>query len=171
MGSVGTFGTERPQAEDLTFGYFGAEYRVHPDAGELALVDFLDLAAAIEIAADGTPTPEQLGEGARQVKAIVDALRELVHPDDFAAFWKAAKAHRQTIEDLTEVAMGLAAAAADRPTERPSDSSDGPQRTEPSSTADSSSQDKRLSVARRLEEQGRPDLALVVLDAPERVPA
>lgn len=165
MASIGSFGTAREAvAEELTFDYFGEQYRVHPDATDLALVEFMDLAASIEIGAGGKVTPESIGAGVQSLAAIMSALRELVHPDDFAAVWRAAKANRQTIEDLTELAMGLAAAVADRPTVRPSDSSDGPSSTEQSSTGDSSSPVSHLSVARRFEEQGRPDLALLVRD-------
>jgi hypothetical protein len=45
-----------------------------------------------------------------------------------------------------------------RPTERPSDSSDGPTSTPPSSEDDSSSR-----IIRRFEQEGRPDLALMVV--------
>lgn len=169
MASIGSFGTPREApVEDLTFDYFGVEYRVHPDATDLELFEFMDVAASLDTIQAG-------GEDAAigSVVAIRSALRNLVHPDDYAAVWSAAKANRQTIEDLTELAMALAAAVADRPTERPSDSSDGPQSTEPSSTDDSSSLDSPDSAVirsiRRHEAAGRPDLALAVEKAQERL--
>jgi hypothetical protein len=50
----------------------------------------------------------------------------------------------------------------ERPTSRPSDSSDGPKNTKAKSGAGSSSK-----VIRRLEKSGRPDLALMVTMADE----
>src|SRR2546423_1271994 len=68
----------------------------------------------------------------------------------------------QDVQDLMEVMHGITAAVAKRPTGRPSDSSAGRPTTKPNSAAKSSSR-----VKHRLEQQGRPDLALMVLEADE----
>lgn len=84
-------------------------------------------------------------------------LRSAVHPDDFDRFWATAKRERQGVMDLMPILHGAVEAVADRPTGPRLASSGGPRSIEPKSTDASSSR-----VIRRYEEQGRPDLALVV---------
>jgi hypothetical protein len=149
-GSLGSFGTPR-EAYDETFDYFGKEVRVHPDLSDLALLEFAELGAGLSDAS-----------GRDAIAAVWAMLRNLVHPDDFDMFWAAARANRQTLEDLTDLCEALVEAVAERPTKRPSDSSDGQR-----STGASSGDVYSLPAVQRLERQGRPDLALMVVEAVE----
>lgn len=146
MTSLGDFGTPR-EAYDETFGYFGATIRVHPDLSDLALIDFAVMGDSIDEETSGT---EAIG-------AVMSMLRAVVHPEDFDEFWSLSKANRQTVDDLTDVVEKLVVAVTERPTQRPSASSRGQRSTGERSEGDSSSR-----VVNRLEEQGRPDLALLV---------
>jgi hypothetical protein len=77
--------------------------------------------------------------------------------DDFEAH-----ATRERADDAAElfgVVQKVMAILSERPTSRPSASSDGPPQTAPTSEEDSSS----VEVVRRLKSQGRPDLAMAVL--------
>lgn len=78
--------------------------------------------------------------------------------------WDEFEAHatRERADDAGElfgVVQKVMSLLSERPTSRPSDSSAGPPATAPTSTEDSSS----LEVVRRLNSQGRPDLAMAVL--------
>lgn len=137
-------------AEEITFGYFGADIRVHPEFGELVFNDW-----ASEF---GDLKPDD----PKALQATKVLMRELVHPDDFDAFWTLARRHKQSSEDLSKVFAAVLEAMADRPTGRPFSSSPGPTSTAPSYAAASS-----LRVMDRLEAEGRPDLALVVARAQE----
>lgn len=148
--TLGNFGTPR-EARTETFGYFGVEIRVHPDTSDLALLEFAELGSGLE---------EKSGQDALDAVNVV--LRNIVHPDDFEEFWKLARKNRQTMDDMTDLAMAVIEAVTDLPTELPSDSSDGQSSTDTKSEVDSSS-----PVVRRLEKKGRPDLALMVTLAEE----
>lgn len=152
MTSLGQFGTTRPPAEGFTFDYFDSTLRVHPDLSDLDLLDFVQMAGVLE---------SDEVDGMAALHAVMSMLRRLVHPEDFDGFWALAKANRQTIEDLTELAQAVMVGVTERPTEQPSDSSDGQSSIAPSSTVVSS------SPVTRLESAGRPDLALVVHQAQE----
>lgn len=147
MTDLGDFGTAHDPV-DATFGWFGARIRVHPDLTDLAI---LDLAETLSSTTDGS--------------AAVDAIRNmatvLVHPDSLDEFWRLARANRQSMEDIADLSTRLISGLTDRPTQLPSASSDGQQRTGQSSTADSSSPAMRLL-------DGRPDLQVAVLRAEER---
>jgi hypothetical protein len=149
MPTIGSFGTVK---ESFDFDYFGTKIRVNPRLGHLTLVKMASLGSSIT----DESTPEQ----------VVDALRAVigcvVHPDDFDTMWDLAEANGQDIADLTDLMQQVVAAVTDRPTERPSSSSAGQPRTKRKSAAGSS-----LRVQRELEKKGRPDLALVVLQARE----
>lgn len=149
---LGDFGTSRP-AHEAEFGYFGHTIRVHPNLSDLALIEFMESAVAIDSM-----------DGADAMVAVSRMLRSLVHPDDWSTFWDAARANRQQIDDMTGLAEKLIESLTDRPTERPSDSSDGPPSTDEKSPVVSSS-----PVVRRLEQQGRPDLALMVVKTQEHL--
>lgn len=155
VGHLGEMGVAREE-HDATFGYFGTTIRVHPDLSDIAVFDlFTDVATAV----DGADA-----ENAEDVAKLVEALRAvaatLVHPDDAEEFWRLARANRQSLDDVAGLAMRLLGALADRPTERPSVSSDGP-----SSTAATSGGGSSLPALRLLE--NRPDLAVAVLRAEE----
>ena len=151
MGKLGDFGTQRDKVED-TFGYFGETVRVHPDLTDLALLEIGRTATSM-----GPDTT-----GGEAIGFVFDLVRSLVHPDDFDTFWKLAKSNRQTVEDLTNLSMGLIEAVTERPTEQPSSSSAGP-----ASTGTRSGVDSSLRVQRDMEAAGRPDLALVVQEVRE----
>jgi hypothetical protein len=114
--------------------------------GMATLMDFA------EVAMGGVDSNDMAG-----VVALKGLLRECVAEDEWDRFWALAKKSRATGDELMIVVQEAVAALAERPTLRPSDSSDGPRTTPPRSEDDSSSR-----VIARLEEKGRPDLALVV---------
>jgi hypothetical protein len=143
---LGEFGHgDHPDAEGW-FGWFDTQVRLHPALSVIDLADFLEL-----LDAAGTSP-------ALQASAIKECLRGCVHPDDFPGFWAAAKAHRQTQDDLMEVVHAAVELATARPTVPPSDSSAGPGSTPESSTGGSLSR-----VLDRLSTRG--DLQLVVWTA------
>lgn len=146
MASLGTFGTARP-ATDETFGWFGKEIRVNPD-----ISDFAVLAQITQIVGSG--------EDDADLTALSGLVGALIHADDVAEFTRLAIANRQTMEDLATLAYGLLEALTGRPTELPSDSSDGQPRTAARSEAASSSRALQLL-------DDRPDLAVAVVRAQE----
>jgi hypothetical protein len=146
MAHLGDFGTEKPAEPDDTFGYFGATLRLNPELVDADLLDFLEAGQALD---------ETDPKAAVMVK---DFLRNCVHPEDFDQFWATGKKHRQSIEDRMKLADKLISSAADRPTGQPSVSSPGLDTTAPKSEDDFS-----WRVQRRLEAEGRPDLAVAVV--------
>lgn len=150
MVDIGDLGGTAPDAIDIQFGYFGSKFSAHPELGELILVEFLEGAIKID-----EHSPQAL-------TAVKDFLRQVVAPDDFDLFWRAAIRNRQTTQQLMTFAETLiekvVEATTERPTSQLSDSSAGPSPTAESSEADASSR-----VVHRLESSGRPDLALAVL--------
>ncbi len=94
--------------------------------------------------------------------AMYALLKSCFTEQDWERFEDIATRERATSDDLWAVVQEVFAAAAGRPTGRPSDSSDGPALTSESFAGDSSSR-----VVGRLEGQGRPDLALLVLKTQE----
>jgi hypothetical protein len=150
VANLGSFGTKREVVED-TFGWFEHELRVNPQFGELELTDFMEAAADIDDA-----------DTAKASAFLKDTFRLAVHPDDFEVFWATAKRERQTIQDLMGLFHAMIQLVSGRPTQRPSDSSDGPSLTSASSADDSSSQ-----VIHRLEREGRPSIALMVAQRAE----
>lgn len=95
--------------------------------------------------------------------AVFEFLEAVIHADDWPQFRATAKKNRaQVTRDLMPIVVAAFTQTTGRPTVRPSDSSDGPTRTKPRSVAGSSSK-----VIKRLEKEGRPDLALMVLMADE----
>jgi hypothetical protein len=146
--SLGAFGAQHDEI-DASFEYFGIIVRVHPDMSDLIMLEFMDKLGSID--------EEDVAAG---FQAMRNLLTGVIHPDDYDTFWRTARANRQTVKDLMEVAAAVIGSAADRPTERPSASSDGPVNVDTKSVDDSS-----LRVQHRLEESGRADLALVVQQA------
>jgi hypothetical protein len=143
MNHLGEFGKARPPLSS-TFGYFGTTLRTNPELSDIAVIDLF--------------TSLEKMEGSDVIVALRGLASTLVHPDDAGEFWRLVKANRQNIDDLTELAMALIAAATGRPTKLPADSSDGQPTTAKSSTADSSSPALQLL-------DGRPDLQVAVLRA------
>lgn len=143
---LGKFGNPHPPME-ASFDYFDVPIRVHPDLSDVTVMDLFSTLS-------GTGNGEKVSTSLRSVATT------LVHPEDVDEFWVLVKANRQTATDLGELAVELLAALTGRPTQQPSDSSDGLQPTEESSKDVSSSQALRLL-------EGRPDLQVAVLRSEE----
>lgn len=143
-----------------TVEFFGETYALSGEVSEFGLLEFA------EAAADG-----QDGDTMQGMASIMRLLRECVAEKDavetyvddmgetqtkvvaygWGHFKAAARSNRATVQDhLMPVIQKAFEAQADRPTGRPSDSSDGPRSIEPKSE---SSADVKVSPFR-----GRPDL-------------
>lgn len=132
--------------EPLTFDYFGEELRVSPDLTDADLLDFLEMQA--DLKADDP-----------KAGAIVKAfMRTVIHADDFERFWALGKQHRQSVEERSTTAFKLIEAAVQTPTAPSLGLSDGRPKTDVNLTDDSS-----LRAQQRLENKGRADLAVAVL--------
>lgn len=94
--------------------------------------------------------------------AIDDLIDQCVMPYDMERFDAVCDRERPSFEELMEFMHDVLEAISARPTGQPSDSSDGLQTTSPNSADGSPS-----AVVARLEQQGRPDLALMVTRAQE----
>ena len=94
--------------------------------------------------------------------ALYSLLEESIGPDHWDRFKALAKKHKVDDDALFQVVRDVFASYAERPTGRPSDSSDGPQSTSARSGGDAFSRAKDS-----LEAKGRPDLAVVVMNAQE----
>jgi hypothetical protein len=152
MVSIGKLGTDREEIE-ADFDYFGETIRVNPDASEAVAMRFAVQASDIDV--DNNP--------GQAMVATVDFLRSLIHPEDMDRFLEIAVKKRQRNEDLLTVASSILEAVSGFPTTPRSDSSDGPPRTGTTSTAVPSWQELR----HRFENDGRPDLALALVQAAE----
>lgn len=131
--------------------FFGESFRRSDDgASDFAMMEY---AAAVENVAE---------DDLAALAAAMRLLREAIHPDDWQRFQASGRKNRADAKDLLPIIVQAFYTVAEHPTGRPSDSSDGPVGIEPSSTGSSSS-----PVIARLEAQGRPDLALVVVKAQE----
>ncbi len=153
-----------PEQEDLSFGWFGATIRIGPEFGDIVFADWAEEFTQID---DDDP---------RAGYANKVLWQRLIHPDDFAEFWRLAREHRQGTAQLARLfrslETALVEAETDRPTTRPGDSSPGPKTAPGNSMATSFGPGSDVSAAAeraaaRLEAQGRPDLALVVERAQE----
>ena len=96
-------------------------------------------------------------EGMAAVDKLID---QCLRPEDVERFDAVCDRERPDFQELMAFVAQVVEAIANRPTQRPSDSSDGPTPTTTSSTDDSSSR-----VIARFEQQRRPDLALLVSKA------
>ncbi len=154
---LGDLGTVREPLE-LTFGYFGLVVRVHPDVGDLDLVEFMMNASGVDEA-----------DQVQGMLALGRYLKNLVHPDDWHTFWAAAKGNRQSLKDLMFTAHTILEAVTEEttgfPTGQPSASSGGRQSTAAKSPGGSSSRDTTRQALQLL--KGRPDLQVAVLRAQE----
>jgi hypothetical protein len=136
---------------DVSFDWYeGAVIRINPELSELLAIDFAERAMKVD-------------EDSPQAMVLVkDQIRSYIHPDDFAEFWRLAVVHRHGVMKLFAFMERLVGRLTARPTGQPSDSSAGLPSTDQNSKDDSSS-----PVIRRLESAGRPDLALVHVQASE----
>jgi hypothetical protein len=141
------------------FVFFGATFHLRPsDECNVAMLDFAELATG--------GVDENSIEGLAVVKGF---LRDVVVEADWAAFWRSARKNHATVRgDLMPIIVQVITGQAARPTTRPSDSSDGPANTQENSEPASSSPDTppeepvKLRAVQRLEDEGRPDKALMV---------
>ena len=145
MTDLGELGKARPVEEPLTFGYFGHALRTHPDLTDVRIMRLIGRL-------------QQIKGGIAAVQAFEDVSRALIHPEDVDTFWDLAESNRQTVDDIGDAIEQIMEGVTDRPTQRPTDSSPGPQTTPASSGGDSSSR-----VIDRYVTEGRTDLALGVL--------
>ena len=104
------------------------------------------------------------GDGSDEIElfdATLSLLEQCVHPDDWDRFERVTTEQGADLDQYMEFSGQVMAVVAARPTGRSTDSSDGPRTIEPSSTVVSYSPGTE-SVVRRFNENGRPDLALLV---------
>lgn len=125
---------------------FGGEVFFLRQPGHYAMQDVLELAEK------GTDS-----ESAAGFRAISGLVAACMSDEDYARWEQIARRERSTGEDMIRLVLeGLT----DRPTVRPSDSSDGPP-----SAGTNSTDDSFLRVI--AQEQGRPDRQLILLQAQE----
>lgn len=141
-----------------TVEFLGERFSIAERVAALPLMRFA------KVARSGTQASDMEG-----LAALYDLLEQCVHPDDWDRFQAHAERQRADGEQLLTVVQEVFALLAERPTGRSTASSDGPQIIEPSSMDDSSS--PGMEVVRRLNEQGRPDLALLVRKRQESLSA
>lgn len=146
MAHLGSLGKKYEPSEALTFDYFGETFTVADNLTDLEYLDFIEEAATEDVNSD-------------KGRTFLKEFARLCLGDDFERFWKTAKSNRQTMADVFTSLSEIMEAATARPTESPSDSSDGQQSTAPRSEGVSP------SVLAQLD--GRPDLQLVVVKAAE----
>lgn len=149
---LGSFGEARP-AHDASFTFVGERFRVHPDLTDLSLFEFMDRAQAIDIDEEN---PDPATEKAA-LDLVLGQLTGLVHPDDWRRFLAHSIKTRQQYVDLMVLMKGLVEALGKGRTSPRSDSLPGHKKGREKSKRSSSGR-----VIRRLESEGRPDLAAVV---------
>lgn len=138
-----------PEPLDVDFGWFGARIRAHPYPSDLGIATMLRRTAAEEGAEP---------DGTAETRAVEEFMRGMIHPDDFERFWQLAQERGLQMQDFAPVSQKILAAASERPTRQPSDSSSGQTSTAPRSAAGLSSE----AIQSEYESQGRSDLAQVV---------
>lgn len=171
MASIGSLGTKR-DAVELEFDYFGETIRVHPDATDLGVADLMSAFGEMDIE-DEDSAKEVMG-------GVAGFLRDNIHPDDRTRFWETAKANRQQLKDIIDVARVITEAVAEQasgfPTGQPSDSRSPTASESKKSKGGTSSQARKArreasaatSRARAVQQQamgeldGRPDLKLAL---------
>lgn len=138
-----------------TVEFLGESFRVADRVGALPIMRF---AKAAKSGADANDMDGLV--------ALYDLLAQVIDPADWPRFEAHADAQHADGADLLKVVQEALALVAGRPTGRSSDSSGGPRIIEPSSTDGSSS-----PVIHRFNQQGRPDLALLVRKRQESLSA
>jgi hypothetical protein len=177
--SIGSLGRKR-EPLDMDFDYFGETIRIHPYATDEVELDFIDAGRDIDVdsltdldfaefesksEAEQTRILATLGKAQRAgYLAIMNALRKLIHPDDFETYRRLGAEHGQQVRDrmsdIRAITVAVVEATTDFPTGQRSGSPDGPPTTPPSSEVASFSQTRAGSdfeTALALE-RGRPDL-------------
>lgn len=147
-----SLGDLSPEVEelDVTFGWFGEDIRVNPELSELDIIDFAESAMHVD------------EDSEEAITLIKRTMRLYIHADDFDRFWALSSRKRVRVETLMLTMNRITELVSGRPTGPLSDSSPGQPTTVESLKEDSSSR-----AMRRLESEGRPDLALVVVQRQE----
>ena len=123
--------------------FFGEQFDLNPEPSEYALMEFA------EAAADGVD-----GDTMQGLAAMMRLVTECIDVKDRSRFRVLARKSKAGADDLTKVIQAAFKQETERPTGRPSDSSDGPTITAPRSVASSDDKPSRFA--------GRPDLELMV---------
>ena len=159
LARAGSFGdaSEVPEPREVDYvviDYYGVPVRVPLDPEGIALTfeEFMDSAAALE-------GPEDF----RSVGLVRGFVRGLIHEEDFPAWWGEVKRRKHSVETQMEFAKYIVEAMTGHPFAEGSGSSLGPTPDQQNYAADSS-----LRVQHRLEQRGRPDLAMIVLQHREQ---
>lgn len=146
MASLGSFGEETTDPVEVdTITYFDTELRINPELTDADMFDFMEMAGDLD------------EQDPRAALALKNLMRQ-VFADDFDRFWSLAKQHRQSVDQRMTVVMKVIEAVSARPTGRSTDSAGGPK-----TTAATSMVDFAAAAQRKLEEAGRPDLAVAAL--------
>lgn len=148
---LGELGKKRTGVS-LTFDWFGETMRVAENAGDLVLIDFLEMAEGVD--------ESNVADAMRVTKGF---LKGQVHPDDWPRLIELARQNNQQFEDLMELAKSITEAVAKFPTGRSSGSSAGRPTTEQKSKGGSSSTDDVRQALALM--KGRPDLKMVLWQA------
>lgn len=129
--------------------WMGAEFKIADKIGIMPMLRYANLAE------EGTDSLDMHG-----LSAMYLLIQQCLNEDDWVRFQKHATVKRADDNDLMKFVQDVMERLSGRPTQKPSDSSDGPKTTEPSSEDAAT-----LRVLDRTE--GRPDLQLAVLEAQE----
>lgn len=132
-----------------TIEFHGERFAVAERIGAMSLMRFA------KVAETGADSLDMAG-----LAALYDLLEQCIAPADWTRFTAAANEHRADGDELMEVVKEVMGHLSERPTSRPSVSSDGPRTIEPRSEVDSSS-------AAMAQLHGRADLQLMVVQAQE----
>lgn len=128
--------------------FFGEQIRVVDDVSDFAIMEFAEVAEGVD------------QHALAGMAAMYRLLQEIVHPDDWAKFRAAARKNKASSGDVLPLIVQAVEAASARPTERPSDSLDGPPSIATSLTDGSAGEALEMLA-------GRPDLQLMVVQAQE----
>lgn len=154
-------GIDREKAEKLTKGEILAELDLTDD--DVTIFEHAPFRISEKV---GLMALMQLGHHAKNgvdsndfegLAAMYALLEQCIATQDWERFQQHALDTRSDGETMFRVTQDVLVKLNDRPTKRPSGTSDGSPATSPNSTGDSSSR-----VIHRLEDAGRPDLALLV---------
>lgn len=142
---------QTPAAEPETAKFKGESFRLNADVSDWDTMEFLSAMRAASAGAEDAFRPDEL-------VTVHDYAIALVHDDDRVRFRAHARTAKASIEDLLEFILGKPEVDAERPTERSSDSSDGPTATAPTSDVNSGDKDSPPSGLQLI--RTRPDLAV-----------
>jgi hypothetical protein len=131
--------------------FLGEQFRIAERVGLMPMMRFA------KVAKDGGDSDDLAG-----LTAMYDLLEQCLAEDEWERFQAHADNTRADGEELMGVVARVFEVLSARPTRRPSGSSAGPSTTARNSTVDSSSQ-----VIAREEAAGRPDRALILVQAQE----